>query len=58
MPIFCFAVSMLVVAAVTIIGHHPNQWWIYYLGALAAGILETVSLSLPMKKHVQVSEHA
>lgn len=55
---YAFSLSMLSVGLLYLFAHIPNQWWIYYLGALAAGILETVSLSLPMKKHVQVSEHA
>jgi hypothetical protein len=54
---YAFSLSMLSVGLLYLFAHIPNQWWIYYLGALAAGILETVSLSLPMKKHVQVSEH-
>lgn len=35
----------------------PDQWGIYHLGALIAGILETISLSMPVKNDVQVSEH-
>jgi len=35
----------------------PNQWWIYYLGALMAGFLEAASLRLSVKRDVQVSEH-
>jgi hypothetical protein len=55
---FAFSLSMLSVGLLFLWAHIPNQWWIYYLGALAAGVLETVSLSLPLKKHVQVSEHS
>src|SRR5262249_40585595 len=55
--VLCFALSMLLVAAVTFIGHIPNQWWIYYVGALLAGVLETLSLQIPVRKDVQVSEH-
>lgn len=54
---YAFALSMLFVGLLFVFADIANQWWIYYLGALAAGLLETVSLSLPMKKHVQVSEH-
>lgn len=54
---FSFSLSMLSVGLLFVFAKIPNQWWIYYLGALAAGLLETLSLSLPMKKHVQVSEH-
>jgi hypothetical protein len=54
---YAFSLSMLSVGLIFLFAHIPNQWWIYYIGALAAGVLETISLSLPMKKHVQVSEH-
>ncbi|MBL0059721.1 MAG: hypothetical protein IPP35_11605 [Elusimicrobia bacterium] len=54
---FAFALSMLSVGLLFVFARIPNQWWIYYLGALASGFLETLSLALPMKKHVQVSEH-
>lgn len=55
---YAFSLSMLSVGLLFIVAHIANQWWIYYIGALAAGFLETLSLALPMKKHVQVSEHA
>lgn len=35
----------------------PDQWGFYHLMALIAGILETISLSMPVKSEVQVSEH-
>lgn len=35
----------------------PDQWGLYHVGALVAGILETVSLSMPVRNEVQVSEH-
>ena len=54
---FSFSLSMLSVGVLFLVVHLSNQWWIYYAGALAAGLLETISLSLPMKKHVTVSEH-
>jgi len=53
---YAFSLSMLSVGLLFLFAHIPNQWWIYYLGALAAGLLETFSLSLPMRRHVQVSE--
>lgn len=53
-----FSISMLSVGLLYIFAHIPNQWWIYYLGALAAGLLETVSLSLPLRRAVQITEHA
>jgi two-component system response regulator YesN len=54
--VFAFPVSMLVTGALVLIGI-PNQWWIYYFGALLAGLLEAASLRLSVKKNVQVSEH-
>jgi hypothetical protein len=55
--VFAFPVSMLITGALVLIGI-PNQWWIYYLGALIAGFLEAASLSLSVKSDVQVSEHS
>jgi hypothetical protein len=54
---YMFSLSMLSVGLLYLFAHIPNQWWIYYVGALAAGLLETISLSLPLRKEVQVSEH-
>jgi two-component system, response regulator YesN len=54
--VFAFPVSMLI-TGVLVFFNMPNQWWIYYLGALVAGLLEAVSLSLPLRRDVQVSEH-
>lgn len=54
---YAFSFSMFFVGFLFLVAHISNQWWIYYVGALTAGILETVSLSMPVKKHVQVSEH-
>jgi len=51
---FSFSLSMLCVGLIFILGHVPNQWWIYYLGALLSGILEAISLSLPVRRRVQV----
>lgn len=53
-----FSISMLSVGLLYLFAHIPNQWWIYYLGALTAGLLETVSLSLPLRRAVQITEHA
>ncbi len=55
--VFAFPLSMLLTGALVVIFKIPNQWWIYYLGALVAGFLEAASLSLPLRKDVQVSEH-
>lgn len=54
----CFSISMLSVGLLYVFAHIPNQWWIYYVGALTAGLLETVSLSLPLRRAVQITEHA
>lgn len=54
---YAFSLSMLSVGLLFLFVRVPNQWWIIYVGALAAGFLETLSLALPMRKHVQVSEH-
>lgn len=55
--VFAFPVSMLITGILVLFFKTPNQWWIYYLGALVAGLLEAVSLSLPLRRDVQVSEH-
>jgi hypothetical protein len=54
---YAFSLSMFAVGLVFLVAHIANQWWIYYAGSLTSGVLETVSLSLPMKRHVSVSEH-
>jgi hypothetical protein len=54
---YAFSLSMGAVGLAYWLGRRPDPWWVYYAGALTAGILETVSLSLPLKRHVQVSEH-
>jgi len=55
---YAFSLSMLSVGFLYIFARIPNQWWIYYVGALGAGLMETVSLSLPLRKEVQITEHA
>jgi hypothetical protein len=54
---FAFSLSMLFVGFLYLFAHISNQWWIYYLGALTSGFLETFSLSMPLKKSVVISEH-
>jgi hypothetical protein len=54
---YSFSLSMLAAGLLFVVARIPNQWWVYYAGALAAGILETISLTLPMRRHVQVSDH-
>jgi hypothetical protein len=56
--VFAFPVSMLITGILVLFFKIPNQWWVYYLGALISGFLEAVSLSLPLRRDVQVSEHA
>jgi len=56
--VFAFPVSMLITGALVLFFKIPNQWWIYYLGALISGLLEAWSLSLPLRRGVQLSEHA
>ena len=54
--VFAFPVSMLITGALVFAGI-PNQWWIYYVGAVLAGFLEAASIRLPLRRDVQVSEH-
>jgi len=54
--VFSFPVSMLITGLLVFIGI-PNQWWVYYIGAVLAGFLEAASLRLPLRRDVQVSEH-
>jgi hypothetical protein len=35
----------------------PDQYWIYPVGIFIAGIIETLSLAMPVRHEVQVSEH-
>jgi len=53
---FCFSLSMLSAGFLWLFGKIPNQWWLYYLGALSAGIFEAISISLPLKKEVGLAE--
>jgi two-component system, response regulator YesN len=56
--VFAFPLSMLIAGILVGVFNIPNQWWIYYLGALISGLLEAASLRLPLRQDVQVSEHA
>jgi len=56
--VLVFPISMLITGVLVLFAGIDNQWWIYYLGALISGFLEAWSLSLPLRKFVQVSEHA
>jgi hypothetical protein len=54
--VFAFPVSMLITGILVFSGI-PNQWWVYYIGAIGAGFLEAASLRLSLRRDVQVSEH-
>jgi two-component system, response regulator YesN len=54
---YAFSLSMLSVGFLYLFVNIPNQWWIYYIGAFTAGLLETISLSLPLRRAVQIAEH-
>src|ERR1017187_5526338 len=56
--VFAFPFPMLIAGALIVFVHIQFPWWLYYLGALISGLLEAASLSLPLRKDVQVSEHA
>ncbi|MFA5857720.1 MAG: hypothetical protein WC955_01495 [Elusimicrobiota bacterium] len=49
-----FSLSMLSTGFMWLLGKIPNQWWLYYLGALAAGVFEVMSIALPFKHDVEV----
>jgi hypothetical protein len=51
---FSFSISMLSVGILYIFGKIPNQWWIYYIGGLFAGIFEFISLYMPVKNRVNL----
>jgi hypothetical protein len=56
--LFVFPFAMIIAGALIIFLHVVFQWWLYYLAALVSGFLEAASLRLPLRKDVQVSEHA
>ncbi|MFA5975506.1 MAG: hypothetical protein WC859_04995 [Elusimicrobiota bacterium] len=56
--VFAFPMGMFIAGVLGLFFHIRFQWWLYYLGALISGLIESVSLSLPLRKDVQVSEHA
>jgi len=55
--VYTFAISLIVGSFFYGFQKVPDQWGIYHFGALIAGILETISLSMPVRKEVQISEH-
>lgn len=52
--VFSFGFSMLFCGFMVIFWNIPNQWWIYYVGALMAGIFEIISLKIPLKRKVKI----
>jgi hypothetical protein len=54
---FIYALSLIIGSLVY--GPHkvPDQWGLHHFVALIAGFLEAFSISLPVRKDVQVSEH-
>ncbi len=50
LAVWSYGFSMLFCGFMFILWRLPNQWWIYYLGALTAGVLEAISLSLPLHR--------
>jgi predicted outer membrane lipoprotein len=52
-----FSISLIFGSFIYGVQRVPDQWGFYHLGALIAGVLETISLSMPVKNEVQVSEH-
>ena len=48
--VWTYGFSMLFCGFMFIFWKIPNQWWIYYVGALAAGVFEAVSLRFPLHK--------
>ncbi len=47
--VFSYGFSMLFCGFMFLFWKIPNQWWLYYVGAIAAGIFEAISLSFPLR---------
>jgi hypothetical protein len=54
LAVVSFGLSMLFTGFMAIIWKIPNQWWIYYLGAILAGIFEAIALSFPLHKEQKI----
>ncbi len=54
---FIYALSIFGGSLIYTFRKVPDQWGIYHLGSLIAGFLEAISLSMPVRSDVQVSEH-
>ncbi|MFH1239467.1 MAG: hypothetical protein V1653_05060 [bacterium] len=50
LAVWSYGFSMLFTGVMVILWKIPNQWWMYYLGALMAGVFESISLSFPLHK--------
>ena len=55
--VYAYAFSIVVGSVVYGIRSVPDQWWLYHLASLGAGLLETISLAMPVRSDVEVSEH-
>ncbi len=55
--VFIYALSIIGGSWIYTFRKVPDQWGIYHLGSLIAGFLEAISLSMPVRSDVQVSEH-
>jgi len=55
--VYAFAIPLLISTYLYQKTGLPEAWRIYYLGTFLSGILETISLSLPLRREVQISEH-
>lgn len=54
LAVLSFGLSMLFTGFMVVIWKIPNQWWIYYLGAILAGIFEAIALSFPLHKEQKI----
>jgi len=55
--VYVYAISLTGGSFIYGLKRVPDQWGLYHIGTLLAGLLETISLSMPVRKDVQVSEH-
>lgn len=50
LAVLSFGLSMLFTGFLVVFWKIPNQWWIYYVGAVLAGVFEAIALSFPLHK--------
>ncbi|MFH1784528.1 MAG: hypothetical protein ABH868_06515 [bacterium] len=50
LAVWSYGFSMLFCGFMFVFWKIPNQWWMYYVGALGAGVFEAVSLRFPLHK--------